>query len=63
MRKTSHLAGRQPECVKDKLGWAGFPVRFVIAIPRQQALVSCAFSFCRAAGRPLPRLARCPRGG
>jgi hypothetical protein len=35
--------------IKDELGWADFQVRSDIAIRRHQALVNCAFSFCRAA--------------
>ena len=35
--------------VKDELGWADFQVRSDVAIRRHQALVNCAFSFCRAA--------------
>ena len=35
--------------VKDELGRAGFQVRSDLAIRRHQALVNCAFSFCRAA--------------
>jgi DDE superfamily endonuclease len=33
--------------VKDELGWADFQVRSDVAIRRHQALVNCAFSFCR----------------
>ena len=35
--------------VKDELGWADFQVRSDAAIRRHQALVNCAFSFCRDA--------------
>jgi len=35
--------------VKDELGGAGFQVRSDLAIRRHQALVNCAFTFCRAA--------------
>ena len=35
--------------VKDEPGGAGFQVRSDLAIRRHQALVNCAFTFCRAA--------------
>jgi hypothetical protein len=44
-----HWTEQSCKQVKDELGWAGFQVRSDTAIRRHQALVTCAFSFCRAA--------------
>ena len=44
-----HWTGQSYKQVKDELGWADFQVRSDVAIRRHQALVNCAFSFCRAA--------------
>ena len=44
-----HWTGRSYKQVKDELGRADFQVRSDTAIRRHQVLVTCAFSFCRAA--------------
>jgi hypothetical protein len=44
-----HWTGQSSKQVKDELGWADFQVRSDAAIRRHQALVNCAFCFCRAA--------------